>query len=159
MDGQEMSTILRRLPRRAIPMLLSVVLWLAGCGDPTSITRLRESPHRVHTFEVPADAATVYWRISRRAQERYRFTDQATYQPGVTARLAPDQQSATVTFWNAGGIGLRYLLTADLGTLDASRTEVTLYCANRLAAQEALLWHQWAHTPLENNSEHPSEQE
>jgi hypothetical protein len=137
--------------------LLSVLLWLGGCGGPTSITSLRQHPQRVYSFEVPADCPTVYLRIARRAQERYRFTSVATYQPGVTATLAPDGQTATVTFFNAGGFGLEYLLTADLRTLDPTRTEVTAYCANRSAAQEALLWQQWANTPLDAAPSDPNQ--
>jgi hypothetical protein len=154
-----MNMKLPRLPWRAVLTLLPAVLWLGGCGAPTSLTGLRQSPYRVHTFEVPANAATAYERIAHRAQERYRYTNRATYQPGVTTRLAPDGQSATVTFWNAGGIGLRYLLSADLRALDSSRTAVHLYCANRPAAQEALLWHQWVHTPLESSPEPPPPQD
>ncbi|MBM4028222.1 MAG: hypothetical protein FJ280_22940 [Planctomycetes bacterium] len=139
--------------------LVAALLWLGGCGGPTSVRSLRQSPHRTYTFEVPADAETVYVRIARRAQEKYRFTNRLTYQPGVTTRLAPDAESATVTFWNAGGRGLRYLLTADLHALDPARTEVSLYAASRPAAQEALLWHEWAHTPLEGDPEPPPPQD
>ncbi len=146
---QKTGTISTRLSRAWTRVLLSVLLWLSGCGGPTSVTSLRQHPQRVYSFEVPADCPTIYLRVARRAQERYRHTNLVTYQPGVTTRLAPDGQSATVTFFNAGSFGLEYLLTADLRALDPARTEVTAYCANRRAAQEALLWQQWAHTPLE----------
>jgi len=134
-------------------VLLSALLWLGGCSGPATVVTLRQHPEHIHTFEVPADCPTVYLRIARRAQERYRHTSVVTYQPGVTTRLAADRQSASVTFFNAGGFGLEYLLTADLRALDPARTEVTAYCANRGAAKEALLWQQWANTPLDNSAE------
>ncbi len=130
-------------------LLLPALLWLVGCSGPASVTSLREHPQRTYSFEVPADCPTVYLRIARRAQERYRHTNLVTYQPGVVTQLAADSQSATVTFFNAGRFGLEYLLTADLRALDPARTEITVYCANRAAARESLLWQQWARTPLE----------
>ncbi len=130
-------------------VLLPALLWLVGCSGPASVTSLRQHPQRTYSFEVPADCPTVYLRIARRAQERYRHTNLATYQPGVITQLAPDNQSATVTFFNAGRFGLEYLLTADLHALDPGRTEITVYCANRAATGESLLWQQWANTPLE----------
>jgi hypothetical protein len=147
---QKTSMTSSRFWLRLLATTLPVLLGLGGCGGPTSVTSLRDRPHRVYSFEVPADYETVYLRLSRRARVRYRYTDRTTYQPGVTAKLAPEAQSATVTLWNAGGIGLRYLLTADLRALDPARTAVSLYCASRSAAKEAALWQQWAHTPFES---------
>ncbi len=54
---------------------------------------------------------------------------------------------------NAGGVGLRYVLTADLHAVDPTRTGVNLYCANGGATREAVLWQQWANTPLEGRTE------
>jgi hypothetical protein len=138
-------------------VVLPALFWLSGCGAPASVTGLRASPHKVYSFEVPADCATVYLRIARRAQERYRYTSLATYQPGVAAKLSSDGQSATVTFFNAGGIGLRYVLTADLHALDPSRTGVEIYCATRSSTKEAILWEQWANTPLDAGPSDPNE--
>ena len=45
-----------------------------------------------------------------------------------------------MTLFDAGGIGLRYVLTADLRALDPSRTEVNIYGATRSSAKEAALW-------------------
>jgi hypothetical protein len=66
----------------------------------------------------------------------------------VTAQLAPDRQSAAVTFFEAGGVNLRYILTADLRVLDSARTRVRIYVASRTSAPEAILWRHWANTPL-----------
>ncbi len=143
------STTATRIWLSSATVLLPALLWLVGCSGPASVTSLREHPQRTYSFEVPADCPTVYLRIARRAQERYRHTTLVTYQPGVITKLAPDNQSATVTFFNAGRFGLEYLLIADLRALDPARTEITVYCAHRAAAQESLLWQQWAHTPLE----------
>jgi hypothetical protein len=129
---------------------------LCGCGGPTSLTSLRQNPHSVISFEAPAACETVYQRITRRAQEQYRYINLATYQPGVSAKLAPDAQSATVTLLDAGGIGLRYILTADLRALDPARTEVNIYVATRSSTQEAILWRQWANTPLDTGNSDPN---
>jgi hypothetical protein len=152
-----MSTISSEFSIRGAATVLLALPWLCGCG-PTSVTSLRESPHRVYSFVAAADYETVYLRIARRAQERYRYTNLATYQPGVSAKLFPDRQSATVTLLNAGGIGMRYVLTADLHALDPSRTEVTLYCATRSSTKEAALWQQWANTPLDAGQDQSSPQ-
>jgi len=148
-----MSATSSRFFIRWTAVVFPALLWLSGCGGPTSVTSLRQNPHKAYTFEVPAGCETVYLRLARRAQERYRHTNLATFQPGVTAKLAPDAQSATLTFFNAGGLGLRYLLTADLHALDPARTNVTIYCADRTAAREALVWQQWANTRLESTQE------
>jgi hypothetical protein len=97
---------------RAAAVLL-VLVWLGGCG-PQNVADLRKKPHSVHSFEAPADCGTVYDRIARRARERYRFIPTAPHQPGVSAKLAPSGQSATITLWDGGRIGIRYILTADL---------------------------------------------
>jgi len=139
----------------ALPALLCL-LCLCGCGGPMSLTRLHQNPHSVISFEAPAACETVYLRIARRAQEHYRYTNLATYQPGVSAKLAPDAQFATVTLFDAGGIGLRYVLAADLRALDPSRTEVNIYGATRSSAKEATLWAQWANTPLDTGNSDPN---
>jgi len=139
----------------ALPVLLCLV-YLCGCGGPTSLTGLRQNPHSVISFEAPASCETVYLRITRRAQEYYRYISLATYQPGVSAKLAPDGQSATVTLLDAGGIGLRYVLTADLRALDPARTEVSIYGATRSSVKEAVLWRQWANTPLDTGNSDPN---
>ncbi len=144
-----MGTDLSRFSRPVAAVLLAY-LWLGGCGGPPSVTTLRQHAARAYAFEVPASCATVYQRIARRAQERYRYTNLATYQPGVTARLAADRQSAAVTFFEAGGVNLRYVLTADLRALDPDRTQVRVYLASRNSAPEAILWQHWASTPLED---------
>lgn len=138
--------------RPLLPWMAAIVpalLWLSGCGAPTSVGDLRANPFKVISFEVPADCATVYLRIARRAQERYRYTRLATFQPGVSAQLTPDGQSAAITLFNAGGLGMRYLLTVDLHALDDSRTGVEVYCASGSAVKEAQVWRQWANTPLD----------
>ncbi len=135
--------------------VLLASLWLGGCGGPPSITSLRQHPSRAYSFEVPAACETVFQRIARRAQERYRYTNLATYQPGVIAQLAPDHQSASVTFFDAGGIGLRYVQTADLRALDSTRTQVRIYLAKSVSAPEAVLWQHWAITPLDETLRRP----
>ena len=152
-----MSRISSRLSICDTAALVALLCSLGGCGAPTSLSGLRANPYKVYSLEVPADCETVYLRIVRRAQERYRHTDLATYQPGVAAKLAPDGQSATLTLFNAGGIGLRYQLTADLAAADSNRTGISLYCATKSSAQEALLWQKWAYTPLHAAKPDPNE--
>jgi hypothetical protein len=130
--------------------ILLLLLWLGGCAGPTSVMSLRRHAACVYSFEVPAACEIVYLRLARRAQERYRYTNLATYQPGVTAQLAPDDQSAAVTFFEAGGLSLRYILTADLRALDSARTQVRVYVAGRGSAPEALLWRHWATQALDD---------
>jgi hypothetical protein len=144
-----MSTNSSRHLLRWTAAILPALLWLSGCGAPASVGDLRTNPFKVISFEMPADCATVYLRIARRAQERYRYTKLATFQPGVSAKLAPDGQSAAITLFNAGGIGMHYLLTADLHARDDSRTAVDVYCASGSATKEAQVWRQWANTPLD----------
>lgn len=139
-----------RLALRWAAAILPILLWLGGCSGLPSVTNLRRHAAYVYSFEVPAACETVYVRIARRAQERHRYTNLATYQPGVTAQLAPDRQSAAVTFFEAGGLNLRYILTADLRALDPARTQVRVYCASRRSAPEALLWRHWANAPLDD---------
>ena len=152
------TTFSRSSIRRTTPALAALLclMYLCGCGGPTTLTSLRQNPHSVLSFEAPAACETVYLRITRRAQEHYRYINLATYQPGVSAKLAPDAQSATVTLLDAGGIGLRYVLTADLRALDPARTEVSIYSATRSSAKEAVLWSQWANTPLNTGNSDPN---
>jgi hypothetical protein len=92
---QETSTTSARCSLGWVTALLSMLLWLVGCGEPPSVASLRRHAACVYSFEVPAACETVYQRLARRAQERYRHTNLATYQPGVTATLASDGQAAT----------------------------------------------------------------
>ncbi len=131
---------------RAAAALL-VLAWLGGCG-PQTVTDLRERPHSVYSFEAPADCGTVYDRIVRRARDRYRFDPRAPHQPGISSKLAPSAQSAAITLWDGGRIGIRYILSADLRQVDLSRTQVDVYCAAKADIKEARLWEQWANTPL-----------
>lgn len=137
----------RRHMRAAV--LLLVAAWVAGCG-PQSVTDLREKPHSVYSFEAPTDCGSVYDRIVRRARERYRIIPVAPHQPGISSKLLPSGQSATITLWDSGRIGIQYILTADLRQSDASRTRVDIYCATKADLREAKLWEQWANTPLEH---------
>lgn len=152
------TTFSRPSVRWTAPALAALLclLYLYGCGGPTSLTSLHQNPHSVISFETPATCETVYLRVTRRAHEHYRHITLATYQPGVGAKLAPDAQSATVTLFDAGGIGLRYVLTADLRALDPSRTEVSIYSATGSSAREAVLWAQWANTPLDTGTSDPN---
>jgi len=127
---------------------LLALTWLGGCG-PQSITDLRERSHNTYSFEAPADCGSVYDRIVRRGRERYRIIPAAPRQPGISAKLQPSGQSATITLWDSGRIGIRYILTADLRQIDASRTQVDVYCATKADLKEARLWEQWANTPFE----------
>jgi hypothetical protein len=132
---------------RAAAVLLAGV-WLWGCG-PQNVADLRARPGSVYSFEAPADCGTVYDRIVRRARTRYRIIPGAPHQPGISTRLAPSADSATITLWDGGRIGIRYILTGDLRQIDASRTQVDVYCATKADVREARLWEQWANTPLE----------
>jgi hypothetical protein len=129
--------------------LLLVVVWAGGCGL-RNVTDLREKPHGVYSFETPTDCGSVYDRIVRRARQRYRVIPAAPHQAGISARLQPSGQSATITLWDSGRIGIRYILTADLRQTDASRTQADIYCATKADLKEAKLWEQWANTPLEH---------
>jgi len=153
---QKTSTTSARFSLGWAAAILSMLLWLGGCGGPTSVTSLRQHAACVYSCEVPAACDTVYERIARRAQARYRYINLATYQPGVTAQLAPGRQSAAVTFFDAGGVNLRYVLTADLHALDPARTEVKIYAASRTSAPEAILWQHWANAPLDDSPEQSS---
>jgi hypothetical protein len=153
---QRTSTTRAYFSLRRATAILSLVLWLGGCGGPASVTNLRRHPACVYSCEVPAACATVYERIAWRAQTRYRYSNRPTYQPGVIARLAPEGQSASVTFFDGGGLNLRYLLTADLHALDPARTGVKIYAASRTSAPEAILWLHWAATPLDDSPPPPA---
>lgn len=145
MSGTTMASSGFRTQGTAAVLLLLV--WLGGCG-PQSVTNLRNKPHSLYSFEAPADCQTVYDRIVRRARERYRVIPTAPHQPGVSARLAPSRESATITLWDSGRFGIRYILTADLGQPDPSRTQVDVHYATRADLKEARLWELWANTPL-----------
>jgi hypothetical protein len=128
-----------------------LALWLGGCATGTrSVASLRDAPHKVYSFEVPADYRTVHERIVQRARQRYAYAGVPTRQPGVTTDLTPESQSAAITLWDSGGIGIRYLLSADIRAIDPARTSVDLYAAGKKQQQEARLWAAWADTPLEN---------
>jgi hypothetical protein len=137
-----------------VPAMMAALLaswWLSGCA-PSSVADLREKPHSKYSFEVPADYATVYERIVLRARQRYVFTGAATLQPGVSAGLFSESQSATVTLWNSGGIGIRYLVRAEIHAVSPARTRVELYAARNSDGPEALLWAGWADTPLDTDT-------
>ncbi|MCU0917499.1 MAG: hypothetical protein MUC88_23475 [Planctomycetes bacterium] len=151
-----MSTRSSRFRLPAAGTILLTLPWLAGCGH-SSITSLRQTPQRVLAFEVPADCATVYTRLATRAHQRYSYTPVVTYQPAVSARLAPARDSAVVTVWNAGGLSLQCMLNADLRALDPARTEVHIACAKAAYQKEAILWRHWANTPLDPASGAPNE--
>ncbi len=137
-----------RLHMATAAALLALV-WLGGCG-PQSVTDLRERSRNVYSFEAPADCGRVYDRIVRRGRERYRIIPAAAHQPGISAKLQPSGQSATITLWDSGRIGIRYILAADLRQADSARTQVDVYCATKAELKEARLWEQWANTPLGN---------
>jgi hypothetical protein len=143
-----MKMIAAGLRRRKTAALLMLFLGLGGCG-PANVASLRKMPDSVYSFEVPANCATVYERIARRARQRYALTNLATYQPGVSARLSSSRQTATVSVCDAGGIGVRFVLHADLRQLDPSRTKIDVYCATAAYHQEGRLWERWANTPLD----------
>jgi hypothetical protein len=136
---------------------LLMLLGLCGCGA-ESVRSLRKMPDRVYSCEVPADCPTVYERIAERARQRYALTDRNTYQPSVSARLFPAQQTAAVSLSNAGGIGLQFVLHADIRQLDASRTRVDIYCGTASYQEEARRWRLWANTPFRSSREPPREQ-
>jgi hypothetical protein len=128
-----------------------------GCGA-ESVRSLRQMPDSVCSFEVSADCATVYERIAQRARQRYALTDRRTYQPSVTARLFPGQQAAAVSLSNGGGIGLQYVLHADIHQFDAARTQVDIYCGTARYRKEAQRWRLWANAPFGGGREPPPEQ-
>jgi hypothetical protein len=132
---------------RGTAAVLLTLVWLGGCG-PQSAANLRKKPHSLYSFEAPADCETVYDRIVRRARDRYRVMPMAAHQPGISAKLAPSRDSATITFWDSGRIGIRYILTADLRQIDPARTQIDIHYAARADLQEAKLWGLWANTPL-----------
>jgi len=129
-------------------IVLLALVWLGGCG-PQNVANLRKKPHNVYSFEAPVDCETAYDRIVRRSRERYRVIPMAAHQPGVSAKLAQSRQSATISLWDSGRIGIRYILTADLRQIDSSQTQVDVHYATKADLTEARLWEQWANTPLE----------
>lgn len=135
------------LGTRGIAAVVLAMVWLGGCG-PQSAANLRKKPHSLYSFEAPADCETVYDRIVRRARDRYRVVPMAPHQPGISAKLAPSRESATIMFWDSGRIGMRYLLTADLHQIDPSRTQVDIHYASHADLKEARVWQLWANTPL-----------
>jgi hypothetical protein len=138
------------LPRSRVPaVILLALIWLGGCG-PQSVANLRKKPYSVYSFEAPVGCEATYDRIVRRARDRYAVLPMAPHQPGFSANLAPSRESAMITLWDSGGIGIRYILSADLRQIDPSRTQVDVYCASRADLKEAMLWEQWANTPLEH---------
>jgi len=126
-----------------------IALGLCGCA-PQTLADLRNHPNNVLTFEVPTDAQTAYWRIVIRARERYRIPPMARHQPGISADLDPSGQAAHITLWDSGGIGIRYVLAAQLRQLEPARTLVEIACATRPVREEADLWEAWSATPLED---------
>jgi hypothetical protein len=133
---------------RLLAAALLVLVWITGCGT-QSIASLRSRPNCIHSFEVPVDCGATYDRIVRRARERYRIVPMAPHQPGISAELVASGLSGTIALWDAGRIEMKYMLSADLRQIDASRTQVDIYCATRADRKEARLWEQWANTPLE----------
>jgi len=129
--------------------VLLVALGVCGCGQQT-LADLRNHPNNVLAFEIPADAQTTYWRIVIRARERYRILPGARRQGGVSANLEPSGQAAHVTLWDSGGMGIRYVLAAEIRQVEPARTQVEIYCATRRVREEAGLWEAWAATPLED---------
>jgi hypothetical protein len=128
---------------------LLVALGLCGC-TPQTLAELRNHPNSVLAFEIPADCQTTYWRIVIRARERYRIPPMARHQPGISADLDPSGQAAHITLWDSGGIGIRYILAAQLRQLEPARTQVEISCATRPVRKEAEIWEAWAATSLED---------
>jgi ABC-type molybdate transport system ATPase subunit len=128
---------------------LLALVWLGGCG-PQNVTDLRNKSHHVYSFEAPVTCEAAYDRIVRRTRQRYRIVPMAAHQLGISSRLQPSGQSATITLWDSGRIGIRYILTADLKQIDSSRTQVDVHYATKADLLEARLWEQWTNTPLED---------
>ena len=142
-----MNQILPGWGTRETAAALLTLLGLCGCGA-ESVRSLRQMPDNVYSFEVPADGATVYERIAQRARQRYARLRQATYQPAVSASFFPAQQTGAVSLSNSGGIGLRYILHADIRQTDPSCTKVDIYCGSARYKEEAERWQLWATTPF-----------
>lgn len=138
------------MSRRALltAVVAHTLLWLSGCG-PGSVAGLRTQSNAACSLQVDADYTTVYNRIALRARWQYATIRVATHQPGVTADLFPESQSATVTLWDSGGIGLRYRLSAKIRAIDPAHTKVDLFAAGKSDRREARLWAAWASMPLE----------
>lgn len=136
---------------RCVPQaaaLVLAVLWLHGCG-PGSQANLHSRSNIACSLRVDADYKTVYDRIALRARWQYARIREATHQPGVSADLFPESQSATVTLWDSGGIGLRYRLSARIQAIDPTHTKIDLFAAGKSDRREARLWAAWACMPLE----------
>ncbi len=137
--------------RALLAVAAAAILWLGGCeGGSKSAARLRTESHRAYSFYVAADYKTVYERILLRARPRYVFAGIPRSQPGVSAELAPEDQSGAITLWDSGGIGIRYRLSAEIQAVDPGRTRIDLYAAGKNARREARLWAGWADTAIEN---------
>jgi len=124
-------------------------LWLSGC-TPGSPAGSSQKLHTIHSFEVAADYQTIYDRIVRRARQRYTFAYGPMHQPGLSTDLYPDSQSATVTLWDSGRIGIRYRLSVHVRSVGPTQAQVELRAAGKDDAREAQLWALWAQTPLED---------
>lgn len=131
-----------------ISVMMTASLWFGGCTPPPVSRQQKLRP--VYSVAVPADYETVYERIARRARQRYTFALHPTHQPGVSADLFLESQSATVTLWDSGGLGIRYRLSAQMRATGPTHTQVELRAAGKDDTREAQLWAVWASTPLEN---------
>jgi len=139
------------LSKDCVPRIIAFAMatgWLGGCG-PGSVADFRTPSHIACSLEVDADYTTVYDRIVLRARWQYAQVRTATYQPGISADIFPDDQSATVTLWDSGGIGLRYRVSARIRAIDPTHTKVDLFAAGKNDRREARLWAAWAGMPLE----------
>jgi len=132
-----------------VMIVTAALLGLSGC-TPGSPASSRQKLRTVHSFEIAADYQTVYDRMVRRARQRYTFTYSPLHQPGLSADLYPDSQSATVTLWDSGRIGFRYRLSAHIRSVGPAQAQVELLAAGKSDAREAQLWALWAQTPLED---------
>ena len=127
------------------------VLWLGGCRSGSgNVAKLRDTSNKVYSFEVPADRATVHERIVQRARRRYAYTGVPTRQRGVSVDHSPESRFSVITLWDSGGIGIRYLLSADIRAINPTRTRVDLYAIGKRNQQEARLWAAWADTSIED---------
>jgi hypothetical protein len=134
---------------RSVAAVLSAMVWLSGCGGPHTAAELRNRPACIYSFDAPADCKTVYMRIVGRTRQRYVMLGTMPHQPGISATLQPDGESASISLWDGGRIGFRYILSAQLRQTEPERTAVEVYCTSRADRKEALLWEAWANTPFE----------
>ncbi len=140
---------LSRLHVLLVAVVVTAPLGSGGC-QPRSVTDLRTDSHRVFSFEVEDDYATVYERIARRARQRYVSVGFVTHQPGVSTNLFPESRTAYVTLWDSGGTALRYRLSAAMRALDPTHAQVDLYAAGKSDRREARLWAAWATLPQQD---------